>query len=438
MQLTKTKLMPRHVYRRGLGIAAILFILLSLNMADHCKAGEIGAADEDVVFKIRVVIKFADSPIFTPLFKQSVLRHIRGQLNGYFGPLADCEILPTNHEYWLADKIEHSKTKELEIERTWLPPPQNGVAEKVAFAYIDYAQSAYRLRLQVADVETRWMSPLRTREIPDRQMVAQVICDMFLANFPISISLKKLTANDDSQLASVTLKGGSRMRRIQSKIDNIAYFKVYRKYKGRDRTAKRKAIEDTVLHYDPSDANSTGKVISRYSNIFRYPNSEYEGISLPTQKGNVRLQIVDRTTRRGALNCLVRVSNDRLGKDNSKVLGSPDRKGDVETSPDYRDIVFVSIEQGGNLLQRFPVPLTKRTVHIPREVDLDRDGAAGINLAAALRRLDSVVISLNRYQKDTKQKSKGYWAEKKYNDALKLARELVEEYVDSAANIRND
>jgi len=438
MQIIKKTPTTRHVRLQQFGMATVLCIVLALNVAAPCEG------KENVVFNIRICISFADSPIFTPLYKSGVLRHVTGQLSGYFGPLADCKIISTSNEHWLAEKmrtsIRTSRDESIEIKPAWLPDNQSVASEKVGFAYIDYAQSAYRIQLQVADVETGWISPLRTRRIPDRQMVAQVICEMFLANFPVTVTLNKLTTNDGSQLATVAYKGGVRMNRIQSKLDKNPYFKIYRKEKARNGSVTRSPIDDTVLYLDPSNTDGTGKVLSRYSDIFVYPNAEYEGISLPTQEGSVRLQIVDRKTRRGASNCIVRVSdNKEFDSSGSKVLGSPDlNNGNVNESPLYRDIIFVKIEQGGRLAKAFPVPLIEANVQLRREVDLDRDGAESINLAQALRRLNSVVNSLIRYQKTTKQESKHYYADQMFEKALQSARELSDEYVVSAATIRSD
>ena len=438
MQIIKRTTKTRRARLQQFGMATVLFIVLALNVATPCEA------KENVVFNIRVCISFADSPIFTPLYKSVVLRHVAGQLSGYFGPLADCKIVSTSDEHWLAEKmrtsIRNSRDESIEIKPAWLPDNQSVASEKVGFAYIDYVQSAYRIQLQVADIETGWISPLRTRRVPDRQMVAQVICEMFLANFPVTVTLNKLTTNDGSQLATVAYKGGVRMKRIQSKLDKNPYFKIYRKEKTRNGSVTRSPINDTVLYLDPSNTHGRGEVLSRYSDIFVYPNAEYEGISLPTQEGSVRLQIVDRKTRRGASNCVVRVSEDKeFVSSGSKVLGSPDlNNGNVNESPLYRDIVFVKIEQGGRPATPFPVPLIEPKVQLRREVDLDRDGAETINVAQALRRLNSVVNSLIRYQETTKQESNNYYADQMPQKALQLARELTDEYVVRTATIRSD
>lgn len=390
-------------------IAVVLAAASALSMDVDARA------DEAQAYPIVAAVKFGDDPLFTRVFKESVLRQTAGQLALDFGSAAEVNVT-----------AEHPAFARLGY--LGLDGPVDA-AELVKEAgsgtlfliTVDFQDGQYEVAWRQITVDWKQVGPVRKRTTTDREWVAKAVCLAVKQDFAPTA---RLTPRDGGK-AVLDFRGAPGS--LEPWLKPPCVFRAFRVEQQRDGSLTRTPISNTLVLLVDEHGKRETQVVSNLAEPFRRsPRTVgFEAMKLTTQPGRLRVKVVDVNTGNPALGCAVFASDQGFdAQDERRRLAAPNREGLAASRDLFQHVAFVSVVQGESVV-RVPTPIledwTELTLHIPvdRAAGEKRDferrlGYLVQDLQAGKSAVDEHVAAVN----DLHQR-------KRFEEALKRAELVV-------------
>jgi hypothetical protein len=405
-------------------VNTLLFCLLAASAAPETApaAPETPVKLAERPYRAVVCLRFSDDPLFTPLFVDSVQRQVRDQLGNYLGPLAELEVLASGH--WLVDEFAHHPIEEPDITPQMLV--ERKVQEKVFLVGIDHREGVYEISCRHMDGPAQQVGPIRTSSTADRFWVSKAVCMAVKNDFlPVAV----INPGQEKYTVDLQFQGAAHKEQLTALLGEDCILQPFWIIKKQDGSVYRAPIPYTVLRIKSKDGIARATVISNLKNPWQRTArvAGFEAIKLNTQRGRLRLKLVDAATEDPVVQQCFVSANDRSFEqfENADNLGRPDRFGCV-VSKEYDQLAFIRITQGGGTELRVPVPITEALCEQVVKLTVDKEAVAKSDFDRELRFLVQDVQTLTAIQSDGVRESNDLNAEKRYEDAVKRVKEAIE------------
>ncbi|MCC6417545.1 MAG: hypothetical protein IT429_04785 [Gemmataceae bacterium] len=311
--------------------------------------------EAETLYPLRVVLHVADHRLLTPIFQDRLERELGDYLTAAYGKLARVEVV-RGHPL-----LKDIRARGLQALDSWDAPS----AVKTHFVLVDYADGQYRLQARQHDGWTGLCSPVvRRDETPDRQLVALAAARLVDRDFGLAGTVTKV----EGETVEVTLRGGGLGVPVGRWVRRGEVFAVTRvtEEAGRRRAAR---LEWVLLQV--RDVGAGG--VCRCQLFHRYREDRlgsepgvlgYRCLKLTTERGSLRLRLVNEETGMFLNGALVRVSRAGFGSKGEERVSGAD--GLVTTAEQYRDVAFAQILIGGAVRAKLPVEIVDDRVVVAR------------------------------------------------------------------------
>lgn len=348
----------------------------AMSPAPRGMAASLGSSDPDrSVYAVQVVLRFSDDPLFTRLFKESVLSQARDQLlvlaEGIFG-------LEVVTQHVLADRLGSQPLEEFALSST--EAAELDISGQVLLVSVEFEGGNYRIASRRYDGPRGLLGPCRILHTPDRQWVPKAVCDAVRRELVLEAEVRPKRGKPEE----VTLRFPAGMTRetIERWLPRGTVFQVLRVENRPDGRRRQTLIPNTLLILQPSTTIThkgerpfMAKVISNLRDPWRTSNRSvrFVAVSLPVQQGGrLRLRLIDQATGEPAYGATIQVRvNDRgFNKMTDRDLLELNREGYV-TTPPLSGVAYVQILQAGHVAFHFPVPILQPWMELERRIPID-------------------------------------------------------------------
>jgi tetratricopeptide (TPR) repeat protein len=382
-------------------------------------------SNKDRPYQLVVAIRFADDPLFTRLYRNSLGRQVQDQLGNYFGPLAQ---VTATDEHAVLGRLGLGRLEALELSAKDFAELK--IEGKIFLADVSHRDGVYHCQWRQIDGDTQQLGPVHARSTPDRQWLPKALCTAVRDDFAPVAVIKPVrpTAGVDTKQVDLEFRGGVHAQRLASWLGEGAVFQPFWVLRQRDGTLTRTPIPDTVLRITRNDAPGKATVISKWKNPWKQTPRlvGFQAIKLNTQTGRLRLRLVDADTGGPALRCDVYACTSGFGSiDNEHRLPRPDRDGWVTAERPLAHLAYVRIAQGAVPIE-FPLPITAEVCELVCKVPVDKEAAAKTQWQRELRFLVQDVLALQAALNEQIRQSNQLHDDKRYEEALKLVQAAVQ------------
>jgi hypothetical protein len=316
-------------------------------------------------YKVQIVLRVAEHPLLTAIFKDQLQRELRDGLQGALGSMGQVEVLDQDRvpmDQWPA-LWKEVETKGLQ---RGLDGPGKGTFDtKTHFVRVDYVDGQYEIEARQYDGLTGLASPVVRRErTPDRQFVARTAALLVDRDFGLVGTIQ--TASDPHRV-QVAFKGGKLQTPLERWVEKGDVFALVQVHAGGDgqRTMR---IPWTLLQVrEPPGKDGCG-TCQLFQGRTR-PLVEGQGIAgyrclkLGTIDAPLRLRLVKANapvpTPVPSLEIHVR-RHGFLQDEHDKVQGTSDADGYFSTEKRnirYHHVAFVSILHAGAVRAQVPIAI---------------------------------------------------------------------------------
>jgi tetratricopeptide (TPR) repeat protein len=299
------------------------------------------------------------------------------------------------------------------------------VKEKVFLVGIDHRDGQYEVSCRHLDGRTQQVGPIRRRTTADRFWVSKAVCLAVKNDF---LPVAAITPGQEKYTVAIQFQGAAHKDQLHALLGEDCILQPFWVIKKRDGGVYRAPIPYTVLRVKPKENLGRATVISNLPQPWKRTASVvgFEAIKLNTQRGQLRLKLVDAATGDAALGCFVS-ANDRgfeeLGPGDE--LGKPDPAGQI-ISRNYDHLAFVQITQGGAPPLRIPAPITESLCEQVVKLTVDPDAGAKSDFDRELRFLVQDVRTLKAVQDSGVEESNELSGAKRYEDAVRRVQEAID------------
>jgi hypothetical protein len=369
-------------------------------------------------YSLTVVLKVAEHPLLTQVFKDQLARELGDILQDALGTgLVEVKVV---REHPILDEIA-----KLGLQQA-LDNCKSEQPDKVHVVLIDYVLGNYEIQAGQYDGLTGLPSAVvrRTRlEDPaGRQLVARTAAQFIEGDFGL---VGTVVDNKSPNKIGVLLRGSQLGVPLAGRVQKGEVFAVVQV----NRLGGTQRVRDTLLQVvEPPD--TTGRCVCRLlarhqedpaSQLASQPGVlGYRCIKLGTTRAPLRLRLIN---ERGLGNSGLQVEVGTSGFEDATLKGSTARDGSFTCEERFSHVAFVVVRYGKVLVApRLPIPIIEDQVAV-RTVVLDPE----INITAPLiaqrdryvRRLDDCIRVIHNLGESLHKRLN----EKKYQEALDLAKE---------------
>jgi hypothetical protein len=336
--------------------------------------GSSAAAGE--AYCMQVVLRFADDPLFTRLYKEAVFSQVRDQLLVLLEDVMRVEVL-TEHvlvERWGDQPLEHFTLSPAEA-------AELGTPCQVCLVWIEYVEGTYRVACRRLDGPRGLLGPCRSTPTPDRQWVPKAVCEAVRREVVLEAEVRPKRGQPEQ----VYLRFPTHLSRaaMERWLPPDTVFQVLRVEDHPDGTRRQSPLPNTVLVLQPPPAQPnhkgerplTARVVSNLRDPWRSRGRgiRFVAVNLPVQRGGrLRLRLVDQESGEPAYGATiqVRVSDRGFDRMSDRNLLELNRDGYV-TTPPLSGLAYVQILQGGEVAFEFPVPILQEWMELERRIPID-------------------------------------------------------------------
>jgi tetratricopeptide (TPR) repeat protein len=372
-------------------------------------------------YRLLVCLHFSDDPLFTRLYTNSIQRQVQDQLANYFSAAAQVQVV-TSHP--LIERLGSADVRSLQLASAEFVACE--VPDKAFVFSLENVEGVYHLHWRQLDGLSQQTSAPQSMPTPDRQWVAKAVCMAVKEDFAPVVILKpddRVKGTGQVRLEFPSPKHKELAQRWLTLNTILQPFWVIQQKDG----LVRVPIPNTVLRISRNDAGDTATFYSNASNPWK-PTPRlvrYEALKLNTQKGHLRIKLVNAADGLPLLQCVVRANNDgfaALGDVHQFTL--PDRRGTVVSLAPIDRLAFVEIAQGDLRLQ-VPIPITagvcEVTLKVPRNESAREKSDWERRLRYLVQDVSILQTSINNQVHDTNKMHD----EKKYEEELRLIKSVL-------------
>lgn len=325
-------------------------------------------AGADEPYELAVCLRFADDPIFTRFFKQSVVRQVRDQLVNYFGPLASVRVVASHP---LLEKLDSTSLAELSI------TSEEFVAEdlcgKVFVMVVDFQDGLYRVRWRQAHGSVQYLGPLFGQTTPDRLWLAKAICLAVKDDFSPVATVEPAPGSSE---VGLRFRGADQGDRLAPWLEGGCVLQPFWILRQQDGSLAPKPIPNTVLNIAPGTDGTNATVVTGLVNPWRRTArvADFRAIKLTTRKGRFRLRLVNSEDGSPVENCTVRANSVGFAQTTDKDrLPGPDAKGYVVADREFDQVAYITIRVGREFKLLLPITEAELERELPIPVDQQAD-----------------------------------------------------------------
>lgn len=408
------------------------FLLSSLAVLCLC-GSSFAAPDTEATkpYQLVVVLRVAEHPLLTPLFKEQLQRELGDGLRDALNPdLVQVEVVKSHpildevNQRGLQAALEHYK---------------NADPVKTHIVLVNYVDGKYEIQAGQQDGLTGLATPVVRRARLDdpagRQLVARTAALMVQRDFGLVGTV--IGDAPDPNKVRIALKAGKLGVPLDKWVQKNDVFAVVQV----NRLGGSQPVRDAILQViDPPDKD--GVCLCRLS--ARHADSDnasrlgsgsgiigYRCLKLGTADAPLRLRLVN---DRGLPHSKLQVKVSRAGFETAGPElvhdGSTNREGYIETPKNLANVAFVVVQNGTAVVARIPVPIWEDHVAV-RTLVLDPNSTRIAELIALrdqyIRRLDDSL----QLQLDLGKKLVELLGKSQHEDALQRAKK-------GAARLKDD
>lgn len=326
----------------------------------------------DKPYHLRVVVRVADHPLLTPVFRDRVVRELRDSLQAALGDMGVVEVVERDP---LWDKASAKGLQQGLEEKPW----NEITRRKTHVVLIDFVDGQYEIQARQHDGYTGLSSPVvRRARTWDRLYVARTAALLIDQDFGVvGTVVERLDQRPTA--VKVALKGGKLGTGMERWVQKDEVFVIAQVSRRGDRERSTR-VDAALLQVtdEPKDGVCRCKVFARYqdpaSRLAEGPSVEgYRCLKLGTTQAPVRLRFVDKD-KLTPVTASLKVSLSPIDFDpkNVREEHTLQQGGYLQSEKQYRHVAFVRVLVGGNVLANFPVEiLDDRTVVCPVSVSPD-------------------------------------------------------------------
>ena len=403
----------------------ITLFLLMAAIQMRVGIGDGGAPVENQSYQLDVCIHFAQNPLFTKQFRNSIERQVTDQLESVFGPLVDLQVIniDAGKHFWLLEKRGGRWWHELDKEKQsqWLAKHPGD--KKICYVYIDFKEGRYRTHIIFLDERYQWIGPLQVNQSADRQWIARDLIQNIYMGLPVNL---RVTKTEDSNDLLIQYQAGKWIDRLNDKMKKKPVYILYRVLEQSDGSEKRQRVADTYLIIDSENNEGKPRLVSRYIDPMKLQDSGrlrvigFEALNLPTQNGRISITVLDRESKVPAVGCQVTIMDlNKLTPDAEDVYGEPDAKGKVRASNEMSHLALIKVRQGEVTVER-PVAITEPHIQYEMYVDADPQVANRNRMRRAMIQMKSDLNSLTAFVRHEDRRLAALAREKKYEEACEV------------------
>ncbi len=408
-------------YRRLLPLLLPTLTLLSLCGSSFASPD----AESAKPYKLTVVLRVAEHPLLTPLFKEQLQRELRDGLRDALNPnLVHVEVVSSHpildevNQRGLQAALDNFKSAD-----------KNAEPIKTHVVLVNYVEGKYEIQAGQLDGLTGLATPVvrkaRLEDPAGRQLVARTAALMVQRDFGL---VGTVVDGRDPNKVRIALKGGKLGVPLDSWVQKNEVFAVVQV----NRLGGSQPVRDAILQViDPPDKDGVClcRLYARHAesdNASRLgPGSGvlgYRCLKLGTADAPLRLRLVN---DRGLPHSKLQVKVCRVGFETDKTNvvqdSSTNREGYVETSEKISHVAFVVVQNGTAVVARIPIPIWEGNIAV-RTLVLDPNSTRIAELIALrdqyVRRLDDSL----QLQLDLGKKLVELLGKSQHEDALQRAK----------------
>ncbi len=342
-------------------------------------------------------------------------------LSNYFGELAQIQVV-TSHP--LIQRLGTADVRSLQLPATEFVACQ--VPDKAFVFSLENVDGIYHLHWRQLDGLAQQTSSPQSMPTPDRQWVAKAICKAVNEHFAPVVIFKpddRVKGIGQVRLEFRTPKHKELSRRWLPTNTILQPFWVIQQKDG----LARVPIPNTVLRISRNDTGDTATFHSNSSNPWK-PTPRlvrYEALMLNTQKGHLRLKLVNAADGSPLLQCVVQANGEGFAaQGDMHQFTLPDRRGTAVSLAPIDKLAFVQVVQGDMRLQ-VPIPITAAvcevTLKVPRNESAREKSDWERRLRYLVQDVSILQTSINNQVRDTNQMHD----EKKYEEELRLIKTVL-------------
>jgi hypothetical protein len=365
---------------------SIALVLSSWLAFDQIACAQSLPTDSDLPYQLNIVLKVADKPVFTKVYRERLRREIGDSFQAALGDLGEVKVFEaTNVDGRLAgDKVPpglDALWRAVEGASLGLQNAFEGHHQirpyKAHFVLIEYEDGMFVIRARQLDGPTGLSSPLvREARTRDHELVARTAALLIERDFGIVGTLPPQSSSPTEM--SVSLQAGKRQAAMNEWLNkgDVLAISLIRDEQG---TQTGERVEWALLQVTGGiSGDKCGcRLLTRYKDALR-PGAGYRCIKLGTTEARLRLRFLDEQT----LDPLpsLRVTFGQQGfEPNSSDEAATDGAGYVESRQPYRNVAFVQAYSGLRLRAQMPV-----TVLDPERIVVCRLAPGGASEAVGL------------------------------------------------------
>jgi exonuclease VII small subunit len=346
-------------------------------------------------YKLAVLLRFSDDPVFTRFFVDSIRRQVRDQLANYFAGLAEVRVdtsdslqqeleaksirdLPPEQEAntlrGLLQKLEASGLRDLSI-----PPAeflQRNLRHKVFLTVVEFREGLYRVRWRQLDGDVQHIGPEYSETTPDRQWLAKAICLAIKEDFAPVAVVEPIGDGSEAQLA---FRGAEHGDRLAAWLEAGCVLKPFWVIGQQDGSVACQPMPYTALVI-ARDKNAhpwtKATVITGRTDPWRRTArvNAFKAIKLTTRRGRFRLRLLNAHSEDDEpVRTMVYASSMGFGDTKDRIRLEPDRRGYVVPPRNYQfdQVAYLTLRENKEFKLLLPItqPLVEREWRIPVDKD---------------------------------------------------------------------
>jgi len=367
-------------------------------------------------YRLIVCLRISDDPLLTPLLAESVRREVRDQLRNFFGPLADVEVLTTGH--WLIDDYARDDVELPQVDAEILEA--RGLVEQVCLFRISFDGKQYRVRGRQMDGQTGVVGTIREAATPDRQWISKTICLAVRDDFALRATVEPGSIPGTANIRFVGREHQDYLQRIIGDACVMQLYWVAKTRGGTDRTVVPRTL---LLWKKDAPAN----VVSTYASPWsRKAGVTYEAVRLHTQRGRLRLRVVDDQRGTPIVNRTVSANDQGFRSLNSNHILPLARRDGTRLSPELQHVAYVRVDGGGGSFIHIPLPITAAVCDHTLPIPADKTVSERNDYDRDLRFLSQDIQTMSAAQSLAVRAANDFNERKRYEDALQSVHAAVD------------
>lgn len=377
------------------------------------------SAEADEPYELTVCLRFADDPIFTRFFVESVRRQVRDQLVNYFGALANVQVT-TSHP--LLEKLDSASLADLSI------PPEEFVAGdlrgKVFLMTVDFQDGLYRVRWRQVHGSVQYLGPPFGQATPDRLWLAKAICLAVKGDFAPVASVQPTPGSSE---VGLSFRGADQADRLAGWLEGGCVLQPFWILRQQDGSLASKAIPNTALNIAPGADWTKATVLSGLANPWRRTArvADFRAVKLTTRRGQFRLRLVNSEDGSPVASCVVYANSVGFAQTTDKDrLPEPDRKGYVVADRQFDQVAYITIRAGREFKLLLPITEAEleKELAIPVDEQADQKSDWQRQLRYCVQDLQAVQTLREQCIRDVNDLNE----KKRYEEALERVETAVE------------